>query len=145
MYNARKTVVRIPPGHAISFDEKITHEIADVKVTCVSRRLYMKYHISTDSRSAFDVDVIQHAIRTQGVFQMNQWNSMPMYEKIHLVFWGDKLVEFSRNIKTEFLAKPNKKGDVYVQRYMVSLLESGVGMFPEYSEEEIAILFPVKM
>jgi hypothetical protein len=145
MYNARKTVVRISPGHAISFDEKITHEIADVKVTCVSRRLYMKYHISTDSRSAFDVDVIQDAIRTQGVFQMNQWNSMPMYEKIHLVFWGDKLVEFSRNIKTEFLAKPNKKGDVYVQRYMVSLLESGVGMFPEYREEEIEILFPVKM
>jgi len=145
MYNARKTIIRIPPGHAISFDEKITHEIADVKVTGVSRRLYMKYHISTDSRSAIDVNVIQQAIRTQGVFQMNQWNSMPMYEKIHLMFWSDKLVEFSRNIKSEFLAKPNKKGNVYVQRYMVSLLDSGVGMFPEYSEEEIAILFPVKM
>ena len=145
MYNARKTVIRIPPGHAISFDEKITHEIADVKVTGVSRRLYMKYHISSDSRSAFDVDVIQRAIRTQGVFQMNKWNSMPMYEKIHLMFWGDKLVEFSRNIKPEFLATPNKKGNVYVQRYMASLLESGVGMFPEYREEEVAILFPVKL
>jgi hypothetical protein len=145
MYNARKTVVRIPPGHAISFDEKITHEIADVKFTGVSRRLYMKYHISSDSRSAIDVDVIQRAIFEQGVFQMNQWNSMPMYEKIHLVFWSDKLVEFSRNIKSVFLAKPNKKGNVYVQRYMVSLLESGLGMFPEYRDEEIEILFPVKM
>ena len=144
-YNARKTVIRIPPGHAISFDEKITHEIADVKVTGVSRRLYMKYHISSDSRSAFDVDVIQRAIQTQGVFQMNQWNSMPMYEKIHLMFWTDKLVEFSKNIKQEFLATPNKKGNVYVQRYMVSLFESGVGMFPEYREEEVAILFPVKL
>jgi hypothetical protein len=145
LYNSRKTVVRIPPGHAISFDEKITHEIADVKLVGVSRRLYMKYHISSDSRSAFDVDVIQRAIQTQGVFQMNHWNSMPMYEKIHLVFWSDKLVEFSKNIKPVFLAKPNKKGNVYVQRYMISLSEAGVGMFPEYREEEIAILFPVKM
>lgn len=145
LYNSRRTVVRIPPGHAISFDEKITHEIADVKLMGVSRRLYMKYHISSDSRTAFDVDVIQRAIQTQGVFQMNQWKSMPMYEKIHLVFWSDKLVEFSKNIKPVFLAKPNKKGNVYVQRYMISLLEAGVGMFPEYREEEIAILFPVKM
>ena len=145
LYKSRKTIVRIPPGHAISFDEKITHEIADVKITGVSRRLYMKYHISSDSRSAFDVDIIHRAIQTQGLFQMNQWNSMPMYEKIHPMFWNAELVEFGKNIKPVFLAKPNKKGNVYVQRYMISLLEAGVGMFPEYREEEIAILFPVKM
>jgi hypothetical protein len=142
---ARRTLVRIPPGHAISFDEKVTHEIADVKLVGVSKRLYMKYHISSDSRSAIDVDVIRRAIETQGVFQMNQWNSMPMYEKIHPMFWNAQLVEFGRNIKPVFLAKPNKKGNVYVQRYMISLLEAGVGMFPEYREEEIEILFPVKM
>jgi hypothetical protein len=145
LYKARKTLVRIPPGHAISFDEKVTHEIADVKLVGVSRRLYMKYHISSDSRSAFDVDIIHRAIQTQGLFQMNQWNSMPMYEKIHPMFWNAELVEFGKNIKPVFLAKPNKKGNVYVQRYMISLLEAGVGMFPEYREEEIAILFPVKM
>jgi hypothetical protein len=55
------------------------------------------------------------------------------------------LVEFGKNIKPEFLAKPNKKGNIYVQRYMISLLEAGVGMFPEYRQEEIDILFPVKM
>jgi hypothetical protein len=145
LYKARKTLVRIPPGHAISFDEKVTHEIADVKLVGVSRRLYMKYHISSDSRSAFDVDIIHRAIQTQGLFQMNQWNSMPMYEKIHPMFWNAELVEFGKNIKPVFLAKPNKKGNVYVQRYMISLLEAGVGMFPEYREEEISILFPVKM
>jgi len=145
LYKERKTLVRIPPGHAISFDEKITHEIADVKLVGISRRLYMKYHISSDSRSAFDVDIIRRAIQTQGLFQMNQWNSMPMYEKIHPMFWNAELVEFGKNIKPVFLAKPNKKGNVYVQRYMISLLEAGVGMFPEYREEEIAILFPVKM
>jgi hypothetical protein len=145
LYKSRKTLVRIPPGHAISFDEKITHEIADVKLVGVSRRLYMKYHISSDSRSAFDVELIQRAIQTQGVFQMNQWNSMPMYEKIHPMFWNAQLVEFGKNIKPVFLAKPNKKGNVYVQRYMISLLEAGVGMFPEYREEEIAILFPAQM
>ena len=145
LYKARKTLVRIPPGHAISFDEKVTHEIADVKLVGVSKRLYMKYHISPDSRSAIDVDVIRRAIETQGVFQMNQWNSMPMYEKIHPMFWNAELVEFGRNIKPVFLAKPNKKGNVYVQRYMISLLEAGVGMFPEYRQEEIDILFPVEM
>jgi hypothetical protein len=145
LYKSRKSLVRIPPGHAISFDEKVTHEIADVKLVGVSRRLYMKYHISSDSRSAFDVDIIHRAIQTQGLFQMNQWNSMPMYEKIHPMFWNAELVEFGKNIKPVFLAKPNKKGNVYVQKYMISLLEAGVGMFPEYREEEIEILFPVKM
>ena len=145
LYKARKTLVRIPPGHAISFDEKITHEIADVKLIGVSRRLYMKYHISSDSKSAFDEDNIRRAIQTQGLFQMNQWNSMPMYEKIHPMFWNAELVEFGKNIKPEFLAKPNKKGNIYVQRYMISLLEAGIGMFPEYRQEEIEILFPVKM
>jgi hypothetical protein len=145
LYKARKTLVRIPPGHAISFNEKVTHEIADVKLVGVSRRLYMKYHISTDSRSAFDDEIIRRAIQTQGLFQMNQWNSMPMYEKIHPMFWNSQLVEFGKNIKPVFLAKPNKKGNVYVQRYMISLLEAGVGMFPEYREEEIEILFPVKI
>jgi hypothetical protein len=28
---------------------------------------------------------------------------------------------------------------------MISLLESGVGMFPEYRDEEIEILFPKKI
>ena len=76
---------------------------------------------------------------------MNQWNSMPMYEKIHPMFWNAELVEFGRNIKPEFLAKPNKKGNVYVQRYMISLFEAGIGMFSEYTENEIASLFPGKI
>ena len=142
LYKSRKTLVRIPPGYAISFDEKITHEIADVTLTGVSRRVYLKYHISTDSRSAFDADIILQNISLQGVFQMNMWNSMPMYEKIHLMFQNEKLIEFGKNIKPEFLAKPNKKGNVYVQRYMISLSEAGIGMFPEYNQAEIKSLFP---
>lgn len=145
-YKARKTIIRIPPGHGISFNEKIIHEIADVKLNGVSRRLYMKYHISSDSTSAFDVNVIRTAIQTQGVFPMNKWTFMPIYDKIHVMFWNDQLVEFSKNIRPEFLeTKPNKKGSIYVKRYMPSLLEAGVGMFPEYCEEEIQILFPQKM
>jgi hypothetical protein len=145
MYKARKTLIRIPPGHGISFNEKIIHEIADVKLTGVSRRLYMKYHISSEPVSAFDPQIIHTAIQTQGSFPMNKWNFMPIYEKVHPMFWNEKLVEFGKNIKPEFLAKPNKKGNVYVQRYMISLLESGVGMFPEYRPEEIEILFPQKL
>jgi hypothetical protein len=145
LYKSRKTLIRIPPGHGISFDEKIIHEIANVKFSGVSRRLYMKYHISSDSRSAFDSDIIRTAIQTQGSFPMNKWNYMPIYEKIHPMFWNAQLIEFGKNIKPIFLAKPNKKGNVYVQRYMISLLESGVGMFPEYRSEEIEILFPQKL
>jgi hypothetical protein len=145
-YKARRTIVRIPPGHAISFDEKIIHEIADVKLNGVSRRLYMKYHISTESRSAFDVSIIRSAIQNQGVFPMNKWTFMPIYDKVHVMFWNAELVEFSTNVKPEFLEnKPNKKGNKYVKRFMPSLLEAGVGMFPEYTEEETQILFPQKI
>lgn len=144
-YNAQRARIIIPPGHAISFVETITHEIADVPITGISRKLYMKYHISQSDTSAFPVESIQRAINQQGVFAMNQWTSFPMYEKNHVVFWGDKIEEFSRNIQPMFLAHPNKKGKVYVQRYMCSLAEAGVELFPSYSEEEITILFPMRI
>lgn len=145
LYKSRKSIIRIPPGHGISFDEKIVHEIANVKLTCVSLRLYMKYHISSDNVSAIDPKIIHEAIQTQGVFPMNKWNFMPIYDKVHVMFWNKELVEFSKNIRPEFLAKTNKNGHIYVQRFMISLLESGVGMFPEYRDEEIEILFPKKI
>ena len=56
-----------------------------------------------------------------------------------------RLLEFTKNIRPQFVAPPNKKGNIYVQRNMISLQEAGIGMFPEYSEEEIQILFPEKI
>jgi hypothetical protein len=155
-YKERRTLIRIPPRHGISFNELIIHEIAPIKVNEVSHRLYMKYHLSSELISAFDVKIINNAIQNQGSFPMNKWNFMPMYEKLHLNFWKKKLIEFSKNIKQPFLTikttkiknKENiviKEEYVIVQKYMISLLESGVGMFPEYRPEEIAILFPQKI
>ena len=55
---------------------------------------------------------------------------------------GDRIATFSENIKEEFLAPPNKKGQVFVKRFMPSLREAGLELFPAYTEEERAMLFP---
>jgi len=45
-------------------------------------------------------------------------------------------------MKEEYLAPPNKKGQIFVKRFMPSLREAGVEMFAVYTEEEREMLFP---
>jgi hypothetical protein len=61
------------------------------------------------------------------------------------VHWGDRIATFSENIKEEFLAPPNKKGKVFVKRFMPSLREAGLELFPSYTQEERDMLFPYNL
>ena len=61
---------------------------------------------------------------------------------MHVAHWGGRIATFSENIKEEFLAPPNKKGQIFVKRFMPSLREAGVEMFEAYTQEEREMLFP---
>jgi hypothetical protein len=65
-----------------------------------------------------------------------------MYGKMHIIHWGNRIEKFSENIHDAFLCEPNAKGQVFVQRFMKSLCESGIEPFPAYTEEEREMLFP---
>ena len=59
----------------------------------------------------------------------------PMYAKLHRINWKDRLIEFSKNIKDDFI---DSEFHAYkcVQKFMCSLKKAGIPLFPEYTNEE---------
>jgi hypothetical protein len=145
-YNLRREIISVPPRSIILFNEKTIHEIARRKIKeSKSYRQYFKWRISKEPVSTLGREMVEQSIRTQGCFPLHaigKTPNPPMYGKMHLIHWGDKISKFSENVREEFLDKPNKNGNVYVKRFMPSLVEAGIGMFPEYTEEERNMLFP---
>lgn len=144
--NARRQLIEVPPNHIILFNEKTTHEIARRKIKePKSYRQYFKWRISAEPVSTLGRDAIMNSVKNQGIFPLHaigKTPNPPMYGKMHQIHWGDRIEEFSKNIKESFMNSPNKKGQIFVQRFMISLTKAGIPLFPEYTEDEIAILFP---
>ena len=144
--NERRVIIAVPPKCAMIFNEKTIHEIARRKIKeQKSYRQYFKWRISESPVSTLGEDAIMHAVDLQAPFPLHavgRTPNPPMYGKMHLIHWGDRIAEFSENIHEAFLCPPNKKGQVFVKRFMTSLFESGCEPFPAYTEEEIGMLFP---
>jgi hypothetical protein len=149
LYDARRIVFKVPPRCAILFDERTTHEIAKSKIVePKSYRQYFKWRISNSPKSTLGFDVIKNSIVEQGIFPLHAIGNTPlppMYGKLHIMHWSDKLVVFSQNLQDCYLEAPNKKGQIIVKRFLPSLQEVGAPLFPDYTEEEIAALYPSKL
>jgi hypothetical protein len=146
LYNARRTQFAVPPRHIILFNENTVHEIARKKIKeAKSYRQYFKWRISNTCVSTLGEATLNRAIDDQGTFPLHaigKTPNPPMYGQMHVIHWGDRVATFSENIKEEFLAPPNKKGQVFVKRFMPSLREAGLELFPAYTQEERDMLFP---
>lgn len=147
--NAKRQIISVPPGHAIIFNELTIHEIAKRKIALPkSYRQYFKWRISTLPVSTIGADIILNALDTQAILPMHSVGDTPippMYGKNHIMFWGQRLVDFSLNVHQQFLDKPNKVGNIYVKRFMPSLLQAGIELFPPYTEYERSILLPRRL
>jgi hypothetical protein len=145
-YNARREIIAVPPKCAILFNEKTVHEIARRKIKeTKSYRQYFKWRISEFPVSTLGREAVMTAIEDQAPFPLHAIGATPnppMYGKMHIIHWGDRIEKFSENIHDAFLCEPNAKGQVFVQRFMKSLCESGIEPFPAYTEEEREMLFP---
>jgi hypothetical protein len=145
-YDSRRIIFNVPPRSTILFDERTTHEIAKRKIVeDKSYRQYFKWRISKAPKSTLGYDVIKKSIVEQGVFPLHSIGPSPlppMYGKLHALHWSDRLVEFSQNVRDCYLDAPNKKGQILVKRFLPSLLEVGAPLFPDYTEEEISMLYP---
>lgn len=144
--DCKRVLIPVPPGHAIIFNELTIHEIAKRKMTQPkSYRQYFKWRISDHPVSTIGEQVIMKALDEQAILPMHAIGNTPlppMYGKNHIMFWGERLVEFSQNVHHSFLDKPNKRGYVYVKRFMPSLLAAGIELFPPYTPDERSILLP---
>lgn len=138
-YKARSQKIVIPPNHLIIFNEKTVHQVLPVKQEKNSYRLFMKYRISKDPQPLFPD--IMNVIEAQGVFPLSLAQVPPMYGKLHAAAWRPQLKSFSQNIKPAFLDSTSSY--TRVKRFMPSLQEADMDMFPVYSQPEIDMLRPV--
>lgn len=145
-YDSRRELIRVPPRCAILFNEKTIHEIAKREIEeQKSYRQYFKWRISARPVSTFGWKTITKAVNTQGCFPLHTIGNSPyppMYGKVHVMYWGEKIEEFSKNLREDFLDTPNKRGRIYVKRVLPSLQEAGIELFPEYTDEECNMFFP---
>ena len=139
-------VISVPPGHLIVFDQTIAHKIPNKTVQFTSYRLYSSWRITDDTRPIYDKDTI---IRTQGIFPVPSGDMSPMYAKLHLLHWRDRLREFSTTFKPEFRETATLKSDGSINTHHGIVfrecpsLEATQHAFPPYTPSDRAMFFPV--
>ena len=142
-YKAQRQIAEIATGCGIMFNEKTVHDVKGEKRpknSQTTRRVYIKVKISTEPTSMFGEEKVLSRLDAQAVMPLNLTDEPPMYDMRHVQYWGDRLEEFSKNMRPEFLDEPNEKGKVFVKRFLTTL--GDIGRHPEYREEEIRHLLP---
>ena len=93
----QKTVVQIPPGHLIVFDQTIAHKITAVsRQPATSFRLYVGWQVSaiTDFPPQLDPILAEH-LRLQTAPPLPSGQRAPMYAKLHWTNWRPMLQDFA--------------------------------------------------
>jgi len=149
-YNSKKEKISVPPNHLIIFNEKLVHAVTPSKIKTSTYRLFMKYRITHNpSCSLFDPNEISKIIDEQGVFPLSLEQTPPMYSKMHMVNWRERVKEFSLNFHPQLLEQKKLKTETetsaYVMRFMPSLKQSGLDLFSPYSDEEKEMLMLIEL
>lgn len=148
MCENNKKVIVVPPYHCIIFNELLRHEVLKIKPEIntpqFSCRLYHKYRISNTGKSLLGEDYIKDIIYNQSPFNLHEKGLPPMYARMHIFCWRQQLVEFSKNIHPAFKSI-TKRGDYILNRYFGGLRQAQLELYPDYRENEVAILLPRKL
>ena len=153
-YNQIKEKIEIKPGHMIVFYQHIVHEVFGGKKKMDELdeyRLFTGWRLTHSEKPLQDIDAI---IRDQAVPRLPSYQKPWLWLGNHWRFEKNRkrLEEWSKETfipevleDVEMKSGP-QKGQKFtvVQRYMKSLRELGLPLYPEYSELERHILFPHK-
>jgi hypothetical protein len=144
-YDQRCTQVAVPPGHWIVFHQNIVHEVNAVRRDSPQRRVFAGWRLTVSDQPLFGE--ILRVCTNQGVPRLPSGQKVPMYAALHWTYERNRklLLDWSAAaIKPELLVQRELKGKTLtvVPRFMSSLKELGLAMYPEYSKEELALLRP---
>ena len=147
-YKKRKQVFSVPPGHIIMFNQDIVHEVFPKKSKFDSYRLFCGWRITTSNIPLYDNTKV---FEEQGLPQLGGGMLPPMYYSNHWMYpkLRDNLVNFSKSVRSEFREDKELKTQkvIYniVQRYMKSLKQAGLQLWPEYTKTELKMHEPRKL
>lgn len=133
----RKTVrVCVPPGHVLLFNSTIIHTISGTKVGHPQYRLFLSFRLQSHANAT-----VQDVIRQQGVPLLPSGQQPPMFAKLHLVNWKPRVVDFSK----KFVTQIPRNSDGCIPRFLPSLLELKLPMYPPYTLFDIQALQPINV
>ena len=92
--------IRIPPGCLIIFYESIVHNVTHNKIHQPMHRQFIGWRITKDKHPYFP-DTIQRC-KDQVPIRLKSGQEPPMYSRMHLTNWIDRVEKWSENIKDEF-------------------------------------------
>ena len=146
-YNNQKTIIEIPAGALMIFNEKLIHEVLAKAASFVQHRLHMAWRLTTGTQPA--ISNLLDLLDKQAVIPLKSGQIPPMYAKLHWTNWRQKIEIFSENIRPECLVtrtvqSGKDKGKKYkiVAEHMNSLDYYKFQKYKDYEREEIDILIP---
>jgi hypothetical protein len=159
-HDIKPTKVPVPPGHAVVFYQRILHQVAPHRYKQDSFRQFQLFRIVCSSivpEPLFPRETIHKWIHDQATPLLPSGQHPPMFSSNHssIYLFRDNQhdpIEFSKKIHPHCLKQQTchsgkNKGRSYtiVHRFMTSLREYGLPLYPSYKEEETKILFPQKL
>jgi len=156
--------VKIHPGEVLIFHQGLIHEVAPVKYgSSPSVRLFIGHRLTRETKiPLFGERATTKWIQTQAVPRIPSGQYPPMFSQNHYagIFKGGKLTQWGEAVFVPSVLRPTHsvKPDgtkVYYsipttvtqpgQRKMGSLLDLGIELYPEYTEEDIKVLTPTPL
>ena len=142
-FKPQRQKVCIPAGSVLIFHEHIVHEVLAAKtVPEFSTRLFLGWRITQSTESL--IPGIVEILNKQGVVPLKSGQVPPIFAKLHLVNWLDKIVAINDNFQEACLiqhtvgsGKTKGRTETIPHRFMDSLENYGFPKYPAYSQLEV--------
>lgn len=134
--------VEIPPGHLLIFYQRLLHEVHPRRLRKPSFRQFVCWRITEHKGSTLQRASVHTIVRDQAVPRLPSDQIPPIYGKNHASFHLHKPtgpISWSTRVLKPCCIDPTKNMG---HRFMKSLLEYGMPMYPEYDEMETSLLMP---
>jgi len=149
-YAKMEQLIEIPPGNIFIFYEHMVHKVYRSKNKVVDR-LFMGWRLTKSDECIHGNKQLIQMLNDKAVIPLKSGQMPPMYARLHLTNWVEKIVDFTKVMHEKCIEtkeiKSGKKAGVYriVHRFMRSLKELDMDIYPAYTEAEIKILIPHKV
>lgn len=141
-FNEKRTTIEVPPGSLVIFYEHLAHEVSSAPVKQLDLRLFVGWRL-TDKTLPLIPD-IEKRFAEQGTITIKSGQECPMHALLHWTNHRKQLAEYSKQFRLECktlrtVGSGKHKGEKYlvVKRYLPSLSEMGLPMYPAYTQDEI--------
>jgi hypothetical protein len=168
-YKAIKQKIVIPPGHMVVFYERLVHQVLAHKKKQPMVRLFIGWDLTTDAMSLYGrwlnsispVTAAEANERFKSAMKEfpvvdsklgGKCDKCAMYSPNHLMFWFERVIEFSKNVKPAYredytFSSGGRSGQTFniVKRFMAPVQDEAWKAARPYSDKELELFIPKRI